>query len=341
MRIISRSFHAVLDYMAGIFLLAAPWIFDFASLAPAMWTAVIFGAGFIALSIFTDYEGGRVKIIPMATHLNVDVIAGLILAASPWLFGFADQLYGLYLIMGLLAVSAGLLTVNNAQRAHRTHANRTRPTTYIAFITCLIISACSTSTRITGSWKDPAVDASTGESKSVLITALSRNIEVRTKLEDALAAKAAERNIEAVKSSDIFTPDFFQVLPDRDELISQIKQTGVDAILTVSLIDTESETRYVRGSTHYAPMPVYSWYGGFYSYINYWHPIMYDPGYYVTDKTYFLETNLYNAETGKLVWSAQSETVNPTSIDAFAAEYPKVLLEHMVKDGLLVQQQTE
>lgn len=65
---------------------------------------------------------------------------------------------------------------------------------------------------------------------------------------------------------------------------------------------------------------------------------MYDPGYYVTDKTYFIETNLYSTNTDRLIWSAQSETVNPSSIDAFAKEYPEVLLERMVKDGLLVQQ---
>lgn len=28
---------------------------------------------------------------------------------------------------------------------------------------------------------------------------------------------------------------------------------------------------------------------------------MYEPGYYVTDKTYFLETNLYNAATDRLI----------------------------------------
>ena len=174
-----------------------------------MRTAVVFGVAIVGMSIFTNYEGGAAKIIPMGAHLPP-------------------------LLLLVAAVSLG---------------------------------ACSTTTRITGSWKDPAVDASTGESKSVLIVPLSRNIELRTKLEDALAAKAAEQNIEAVKSSDIFTPDFFQVLPGREELLGQIKQTGVDAILTVSLIDTESETRYVRGSTHYAPMPVYSWYGGFYTYL--------------------------------------------------------------------------
>lgn len=211
----------------------------------------------------------------------------------------------------------------------------------LPLILCFLISACSTSTRITGSWKDPAIDASTGESKSVLVTALSRNIEVRTKLENALAAKANELGIKAVKSSDIFTPDFFHEIPARDELFAKIRATGVDAILTVSLIDTESNTRYVRGTTRYAPFPAYHWYGGFYSYFNYWHPIMFDPGYYVTDKTYFLETNLYSTATDRLVWSAQSETVNPASIDAFAREYPDVLLEQMIQDGLLVQQQSE
>jgi hypothetical protein len=62
---------------------------------------------------------------------------------------------------------------------------------------------------------------------------------------------------------------------------------------------------------------------------------MWDPGYYATDKTYFLETNLYDAATEKLVWSAQSETVNPGSIDKFVQDYPKKLIAQMVKDGLL------
>jgi hypothetical protein len=65
------------------------------------------------------------------------------------------------------------------------------------------------------------------------------------------------------------------------------------------------------------------------------YPRMYDPGYYVTDKTYFLETNLYDSETEELIWSAQSETVNPGGIDNFVADYPDKLVEQMVKDGLL------
>ncbi len=209
---------------------------------------------------------------------------------------------------------------------------------FYAMLTVAGLMACTSPTRITGSWVDPEAKGQPKENKRVFIASLSRNMEVRTKLEAALAAEAMKRNIVAVKSTDYFSPDFYQELPSKDNLLGKIKQTGVDAILTVSLIDQENESRYVPGSNRlYAPFPRFRWYGGFYSYYNYWYPRLYDPGYYVTDKTYFLESNLFDAATEKLIWSAQSETVNPGSIDNFVRDYPKKLVAQMVKDGLLQQ----
>jgi len=207
----------------------------------------------------------------------------------------------------------------------------------IVIILFAFAASCSSSTRITASWKNPDVSATpANESHSVFIAALIRNMEVRTKLENALADAAAKRNIKAVKSTSVFPPDFYQKLPSKEQLMSHIKQANVDAILTVSLINKESETHYVPGSGYaYAPYPRFGWYGGFYPYYNYWYPFLYDPGYYVTEKTYFLETNLYNAENGNLIWSAQSQTVNPSSIDNFVKDYPKKLVQQMIKDGLL------
>jgi hypothetical protein len=171
----------------------------------------------------------------------------------------------------------------------------------------------------------------------VFIASLTRNLEVRTKLENALAEQARQKQINAIKSSELFTPDFYQNIPSERQLLTQIRETGADAILTVSLINTDSETRYVPGNRTYAPFSAYSWYGGFYSYYNYWRPSFYEPGYYVTDKTYFLETNLYNVDGNQLIWSAQSETVNPGSIDAFVSTYPKIIIEQLIKDGILPQ----
>src|SRR5690606_25065849 len=119
MRFIGRKFHAVLDYMVGILLIAAPWVLGFASIAPAMWTAVIIGIAIIAMSIFTDYEGGGVKAISMSTHLTMVVMAGIVLAASPLLFGFSDQVYLPHLVVGILEIGAGLFTVSTSQHARQ------------------------------------------------------------------------------------------------------------------------------------------------------------------------------------------------------------------------------
>ena len=121
MRFISRKFHAVLDYIIGIALLAAPWLFNFDEIAEAKWSAIAVGALILIMSFITDYEGGGKKVLSMSTHLTMDVLAGLFLAASPWLFGFADQIYWPHLIVGIMEMGAGLFTERRSQHAH-THA---------------------------------------------------------------------------------------------------------------------------------------------------------------------------------------------------------------------------
>lgn len=209
----------------------------------------------------------------------------------------------------------------------------------VMFLVILLISgmlfSCSPVTRITGSWVDPALKPQMLTGKTIFIASLTRNMKVRTELERGFTALALSKNIKTVRGSDYFSPDFYKKIPPEKQLMARIKDSGADAILTISLINKASETRYVPGRRTYAPFPYYHWYGGFYSYFNYWGPIFYEPGYYVTDKRYFMETNLYDLESNKLIWSAQSETVNPGSIDNFVRTYPQVLINQMVKDGLL------
>ncbi|MCF0072798.1 SPW repeat protein [Dyadobacter sp. CY261] len=121
MKVFSTSMHAKIDYIAGIFFLASPWIFDFTESVPAVWTVIAVAATALTMSIFTDYEGGMIRSIPMRIHLIVDILTGALLAASPWLFGFADQVYLPHLIMGLFEISAGLLTTKYSPD-HNAHA---------------------------------------------------------------------------------------------------------------------------------------------------------------------------------------------------------------------------
>jgi hypothetical protein len=43
-------------------------------------------------------------------HLGVDAAGGLLLLASPWLFGFADRVMWPHVIIGILEIGAALTT---------------------------------------------------------------------------------------------------------------------------------------------------------------------------------------------------------------------------------------
>jgi hypothetical protein len=43
-------------------------------------------------------------------HLLLDAASGLLLAVSPWLFGFADRVFWPHLVIGLVEIGAALTT---------------------------------------------------------------------------------------------------------------------------------------------------------------------------------------------------------------------------------------
>lgn len=110
MRFIPTKVHGIVDYLMGLLLIASPWLFGFADGGAAQWTPVILGLGALVYSLLTRYELGVMRVIPMSTHLGLDVASGALLAVSPWLFGFADFVYWPHLIFGLLEIGAGLTT---------------------------------------------------------------------------------------------------------------------------------------------------------------------------------------------------------------------------------------
>ena len=99
-----------MDYIVGALLIAAPWLFDFDRGGAETWVSVILGAGAIIYSLMTDYELGATKGISMRTHLTLDLMSGVLLAASPWIFGFADYVYMPHLILGIMEIGASLMT---------------------------------------------------------------------------------------------------------------------------------------------------------------------------------------------------------------------------------------
>ena len=205
----------------------------------------------------------------------------------------------------------------------------------ITLITALCFAACGPSTQITASWKNP--DESISRSvNTIFVTALTGRPTARQTIENDLAAALEKQGYTTVKSIDVLPPKFSgEANPNRDTLLSHISTTSADAILTVALIDEETESRYVPGNYGYAPVPRFGYYGTFWGYYNNWYPTLNSPAYYEEDKVYFLETNLYDARTEQLLWSAQSESYNPTSLPDFSDEFARVVISKLKDEKIL------
>jgi hypothetical protein len=82
-------------------------------------------------------------------------------------------------------------------------------------------------------------------------------------------------------------------------------------------------------------MSRWDYYGNFGGYYSYWWPYAYGPGYYQEQDVYFLETNLYDADSELLIWSAQSRTYASGGLPEIAREFAQKVIDRMKHDGVL------
>jgi hypothetical protein len=90
-RFIPARLHAAVDYAAGPALVAAPTLLRLnGSRASALAPRVV-GASTAALTALSDHELAARRVVPMRAHLAADAVAGVALAAAPWVTGAAKN----------------------------------------------------------------------------------------------------------------------------------------------------------------------------------------------------------------------------------------------------------
>jgi len=114
MKKISRKTHGIIDYLWAVVMISAPFVLGFITIIPAAICFFIAALLIIFQSLFTNYELGVWKKLPMAFHLDMDMVLGFTLAISPWLFGFYQQIFWPHVIMGTFSMVAGLTTNSNS-----------------------------------------------------------------------------------------------------------------------------------------------------------------------------------------------------------------------------------
>jgi SPW repeat len=109
-RFVPTRIHGVFDYIGGIGLISAPFLFGFIGVGGmAVIVPIVLGIGLILYSLLTNYELGipSLKFIPMSYHLIFDFVAAAFIAVSPFLFGFyhnAPNVWLPHLISGIVVI---------------------------------------------------------------------------------------------------------------------------------------------------------------------------------------------------------------------------------------------
>jgi hypothetical protein len=244
------------------------------------------------------------------------------------------ELFFVYLFLLKKLAFANHHVRRNFMLNHATLLSRAILALALAGLTMLI--SCAQSQMVMNSWVNRE-ELKGQKYHKVMILAMAANWDNRKIVEEEMGLAAEKEGIEVARSSDVLTPGTSTMtVHDKDLILQKVKEMNCDAIFTMSVKDAKSSDRYVQGTVvAYAPYPYHSYYGSFNGYYGYMAPVMSTPGYYTNDKTYILEGNLFDASTGKIIWSMQSDAYNPAGIRSFSREYAELVIYQIKKEGFL------
>jgi hypothetical protein len=187
----------------------------------------------------------------------------------------------------------------------------------------IFLMACGASTKIVNSWRDPAVIVDTASLRKFVVAALLRSESARRRAEDKMAALNPGKAVQAYQvlgTTELKESDDFYA--------NKLKGEHYDGIVIMRLVKVDKDTRYVPGT-----YPTY--YGSWRGYYGAAWGGYYDPGYYTTDRSYYVEVNVYSILRDKLVWSGITSTINPASGDELFDGVIKAVTSKMKKEGFL------
>jgi len=207
----------------------------------------------------------------------------------------------------------------------------------LAVLFLFLLPGCSSS-RITSSWKSDRTQPQTFKKIIVLGLIRENDRHLRESMEQQLVTGLRNLGYDATCSCDEYNPKAFENLTE-EQALAKLKNSGVDAVMTIVLLDKTRERYYVPGRVQYTPYRIY--YNRFWGYSRTMYGRIYSEGYYTEDTKYFWESNLYALNENELIYSAQSQSFDPASSEKMGEEHAVMLTRDMLKKKVLSDLKTE
>ena len=197
----------------------------------------------------------------------------------------------------------------------------------------LLVAACGGGTKFAGTWTNPDY-AEKQEVDDVLVLAIAENETNRRMFETELATALEKQGITAYPSTR-YHPHAEQLSEEAAQAL--IDENGIEAVIVTRLLDIDRTDVYVPPTTYVSSYPSYGrpYYGSYYGYYSYGYTVAHDPGYSYEKVTVTLETNLYDADNGEIIWSGQSNTFDPGSTQDLIGPTVQIIVEELVSRKLL------
>lgn len=202
---------------------------------------------------------------------------------------------------------------------------------YVLFITLLL--SCS-SVQLVSNWKDP--DTTLFHAYKVLVVGMTENETVREDFENKLKAEFEKRDVEAVRSIDLFDVEFTSAKQSEKELTEvedQLLEKDFDAILFTKVIGSEDKKTLRTKLSNVE------------RYLNTFHDdymkhqgIYYEHDYYETFTVFRAETALYCICVGKerqIIWRAGIEITDPQNFKKSVDDYVRLVVVAMEEQDLI------
>ena len=207
---------------------------------------------------------------------------------------------------------------------------------FAAMILGLMATGCGTNSYITSSWK--AKNVQPRQYKKVLVLGLigGEDRSLRERMEQHLVEDLKTLGYDAICSCQEYEPRAFERMSEK-EAIAKLSNSGIDAVLTIVLLDKKKEKNYykVRMSDVTGRYQDQFW-----RYYTTMRERIYAPDYYSIDTKYFWESNFYDltSSQNEILYSAQSQSFDPASNESLGHEYGVMIFNDMVKNNILGDQ---
>ena len=183
-----------------------------------------------------------------------------------------------------------------------------------------LFSSCAT-TKLTMSWKDTAFKKTI---QKIIVIGVSGKAANRNFFEDEFVRRLKEHGVDAVASYDTIP---FEALPNKNMVAAKIRRSGADTVIVTRLVDRKTVQTYIPGQAYVVPNNYYRW-GSYYQYVQ-------TPGRMVENRYAYAETNLYDVDGEKLIWSAGTETEESGTVQDIMQSFVNVMINKLAADKLI------